>query len=692
MLVQKLKKAFDNVLLSYSLLLFMQNKAVGFLLLLITFLNHNIALHGIVAWLASRLFAKFFFREKMDVYQTVYAYNSLLVGFSIGFMFKISVLSIFMTITASIMTLLLSLAIANVLFVYFKLPALNIPFTIISTIIYLASVRYSSLLVDSFYPYENLNLAFLPAFLQAFFRTLGVLIFMPYDVIGIVILIALFLHSKITFLLTVFSYSAGILFLALYKGSFALAQSDISTFNFILIGIALGGIFLIPSKRTYLYALLGVMISVFVLDAVSVFWSVLGIPVFTLPFNLIVLLFLYALQLSHYDKINFSIQESPEKSLIHYLAVTRRFDTLTPQPTLPFSGKWTVYQSFDDKWTHKGHGKYAYDFVITDEEGKNFSHDEMNVKDYYCFGKPVLSPISGTVIEAYDQLPDNAIGEVNEKKNWGNYLILYSPFGYYVEISHFQYQSLQVKAGDSVTLGQVVGKCGNSGYSPQPHIHFQVQYFPQLGAETTHFYFSNAKNQKNEALGNEILNTGETVEPIFYSKKMYRQFQFLLDDEYVYDVFCDEKFIRQITIICQMAEDGTMFFQIKGLSSRLYYGINENSFTIYSLSGNDSPFFKMLFMALSKVPLTDNDKLTWQEPLPDSLVSSSRMNALIKSINPRFRKLQGAYHFSKKQIIGYIPTGKSVISTTAILHSEKGIEELIVNDENKKWHWKLVKK
>ncbi|MBC8386112.1 MAG: urea transporter [Candidatus Cloacimonetes bacterium] len=483
----------DNLLYSYSTLLFMHNRIVGAILLITTFFNKNIALLGLISWLTTFIFARFIGIKKDDVVHTIYTYNSLLVGFSIGFLFKISFLSIFLTVGTSILTVLLSYTLYSLFSYYLRLPVLNIPFTMVSTIIYLASVKYSALFVDSFYPHDMLNIPSLPASIQGLFRTFGVLLFSPYDIIGILVLVAILVYSRISFILAILSYYLGISVLALLKGSYAQAYADISTFNFILVGMALGGIFFIPSKRSYTLALIGVIVSVFILDAVSVFWSSFGIPVFTLPFNIVVLLFVYVLMNLGYKRINLFIKESPEASLASFLNFRKRFDYITPQPYLPFSGKWTVYQSFDDIWTHKGHWQYAYDFVITDEEGNTFCKKGTKLEDYYCYGKPVLSPIDGTVVDGYDQLKDNPIGSVDKKNNWGNYIIIQSEFGYYVEISHLQTKSLQVKIGDSVKFGAILGNCGNSGYSPLPHIHMQIQFLPNLASQTIEFNISFCK-------------------------------------------------------------------------------------------------------------------------------------------------------------------------------------------------------
>ena len=75
-------------------------------------------------------------------------------------------------------------------------------------------------------------------------------------------------------------YYCGTLFLGILKGSFPIAFSDPFSFNFILISLVLGGFFLIPSFKSYSFAFLSVLTSVFVFDALSIFWSHFGIPAF----------------------------------------------------------------------------------------------------------------------------------------------------------------------------------------------------------------------------------------------------------------------------------------------------------------------------------------------------------------------------------------------------------------------------
>ncbi|MBF0398756.1 MAG: urea transporter, partial [Desulfobacterales bacterium] len=144
----------NNLLYSYSTLLFIRSKSTGFVLLLITCLNLNLAVTGILSWAIAIFFAHLISIKKEDKIHIIYTYNALIVGFSIGFLFKITFLSILLTIGTSILTVLISYTLFSLLSKTIRLPVLNSPFFIVSTIIYLASTRYSSLFVDSFYLHE----------------------------------------------------------------------------------------------------------------------------------------------------------------------------------------------------------------------------------------------------------------------------------------------------------------------------------------------------------------------------------------------------------------------------------------------------------------------------------------------------------------------------------------------------------
>ena len=150
---------------------------------------------------------------------------------------------------------------------------------------------------------------------------------------------------------------------------------------------------------------------------------------------------------------------------------------------LPFTGKWTVFNGGADKNLSHSWGifpqRYAYDFIIMDDEGKSFSGDNKALQSYYCYGKDIIAPADGVVVKAAGRHPDSRVnGAKAFCDTWdmrGNFIVIKHAPREYSLIAHLAPGSVTVKAGDTVKQGQIIAKCGNSGNTSEPHIHFQLQ-------------------------------------------------------------------------------------------------------------------------------------------------------------------------------------------------------------------------
>jgi urea transporter len=485
------KRYLLPILRSYSAVLFNSSVWGGAALLLLTFLNPNLGVGGFTAVVSAYLFARLIGFKEEFLRLDYYIYNPLLVGLSLGYLFKINLLSLLFFSVAGILSFLFTYALSTTFYQYLRLPVLSVPFVVASSVLYLASSKFSNLFVGSLYPHSPFFLTLsLPLPVEGYLKSLGAVFFVPTVLGGAVIAAVLFLVSRILFLLSLLGYYSGVLFQALLTGSTYHAFTDTSAFNYLLTSMAVGGVFLIPSLRSYKFAFLSTLLAVPINAGAKVFWESYGLPVFALPFNLSTHLVLFALISIGYSAVTSLYKGTPERTLDYYLTYLKRFPFTGREIGLPFSGRWTVWQSFNGKWTHKGPWRYAVDFVITDEEGKTYKGEGLFLTDYYAFGKPVLSPVDGQVVSVVSNLPDNPPGKANRENNWGNFVLIYDKRGFYVLLSHFKQHSIKVKPGDFVVRGSLLGLCGNSGYSPQPHVHVHVQALPDLGAPTLPFKFS----------------------------------------------------------------------------------------------------------------------------------------------------------------------------------------------------------
>ena len=609
-------QAARSMVNSYSDLFFLKGSWIGIVILVLTLLNPNLGLSGLFSVFIAFLVARFLGYQHNFIESGIFTYNALLVGLSIGQLFSFSWLTAIYIAIASSITLLLTISLMDIFSRFLRLPILSIPFVIVSSLIYLSAARFTNLYVNELYStghIEFLSSTF-PLWINGFFKSMGAIIFMPDPLVGIIILVMIALYSRVLFLLAVAGYYFGILLQGFFMGSFTIAFLDLNAFNYPLIAMALGAVFNIPNFKSFLIAMMGVAGATVLIKSIDVFWSQYGLPVFTLPFIFITLVTVYTLGLVQYPFRPIYFKSTPEKTAQFFYLQKIRFPQL-PTFTLPFLDQWSVYQGFNGEWTHKGIWQYAYDFVKKDAQGKTYVAEGTALEDYYCFAAPVSSPTYGTVIYIENNQPDNPIGTVDNVHNWGNYVIISLSEGGYIGLCHLKQFSVIVQAGEWVVPYQVIGYCGNSGYSPEPHIHMQFQSTSFLTSQTLPFNFRGLTQDNQHYYAFSEPAQGTQVKPVI-SQIFYQQCTaFILDEVLSFDVWLQGVFIEKIQFIVKMAFDGTFYFERN--DSYLYFGQTDTQFIIYSLDGND-PYLKLLNLALPSMPLTFIQKGEWQEAVYSS--------------------------------------------------------------------------
>lgn len=155
---------------------------------------------------------------------------------------------------------------------------------------------------------------------------------------------------------------------------------------------------------------------------------------------------------------------------------------------VPFKGEWTVTWGGDTKelnhHVESQAQKNAFDIVITDNKGKSYKTDGKKNEDYYAFSKEILAPCDGEIVLAVDGIKDNIPGVFNPIYIPGNTVIIKTANNEYLFFAHFKQHSIVVKQGQKVKQGEVLGLCGNSGNSSEPHLHFHIQNVEDMNVAT----------------------------------------------------------------------------------------------------------------------------------------------------------------------------------------------------------------
>lgn len=168
----------------------------------------------------------------------------------------------------------------------------------------------------------------------------------------------------------------------------------------------------------------------------------------------------------------------------------------------PFTGRWLARNSPADRVPSHGTvafgSSHAIDFVAVDERGRSapFGWSALvsteRPETFRGFGLPIRAPLAGEVVAAEDGEPDHVArrslvagvpylltqrARVRDGARGiaGNHVVIAaSAGGPFVLLAHLRRGSLRVARGDLVDVATVIGACGNSGNSTEPHVHVQA--------------------------------------------------------------------------------------------------------------------------------------------------------------------------------------------------------------------------
>lgn len=137
---------------------------------------------------------------------------------------------------------------------------------------------------------------------------------------------------------------------------------------------------------------------------------------------------------------------------------------------LAFNGKLKIPQ------------RTAIDFTQYGPKGL-YDGDPLIKENWYAYGHTIYSATDGTVIRTLNNIVDNIPGQLpvdlpTPEILGGNYVLIEMDDSHYAFYAHMIPGSVNVKVGDKVRTGQILGLLGNSGNSTAPHLHFHITNKP----------------------------------------------------------------------------------------------------------------------------------------------------------------------------------------------------------------------
>ena len=596
----------------YAGLVFSRSKAVGALLAVATAFDPVAFASGLAAVLVALAAGRALGLEGGETWDGSIGCNALLVGLGIAHVFAPCPATWAVLSLAAAATTLVSAALSGLL-ARASLPLLSLAFLVVFPLAAATSMHAGLPLREALIAPEALFVPVVDHALASF----GAVLFLARWDVGACVLAALLVHSRIAALFAAITLAVvGVLFASLPVPLDPAIELS-ARLNAWLTAIALGGVWFVPSTSSLVLGVAGALLSTLASIGLATTASRLGVPLLIVPFYASATAVLLATRQRAHDRAPKSVDfipGSPEENLRYHRTRRARFASLHPVAFhLPFRGAWTCTQAVDGPHTHQGPWRFAFDFEVQGEDGKFSVNGGATPEDHHCYRLPVLAAADGTVVSIENDVPDVRIGEVDVERNWGNRVLVVHGAALYSLVAHLAPGSVKVFPGQIVRRGEVLGLCGSSGRSPRPHLHFQLQGSPELGAATLPCRFVDAVRLEAgaEQLEREVLPREEDVlRGIDPDEDARRMLGLAAGTSHWFEVDGRaERVLAEVSLLGQPTLTSSS-------GASLPYDTSGEGFVAYDPLGDPRSVLHLMRVALPRLPFDTRGKLGFSDLVP----------------------------------------------------------------------------
>jgi urea transporter len=558
-----------------------------------------VGLVGLVAVSAANLTALRVWHDRIRWELGLAGYNAVLLGLAAGYYLPHGRLVFLLAIVGGVVSALATEWLSHRLSKS-ELPVLGLPFLAFAwLVIAFAGTGHP----PAHFARVDPLAALLPGFISSTLQVFGSAFFSKSVLSGLLVLAGLLFVSRISAAVGL----GGALVATVLTMSRPVPELSI---NLIIVPIGLV-FFIVPSRKMLWQLPAGIGLTVLLALALDIVVGVTHLPYLILPLTvtLFAALLLGRSKRLGVELVPMAMLRSPEDHFRVYLRRDR------PRLHLPFFGTWYVSQGVDGGETHKNRLAHAWDFMVRDERGRSFATPGYRLGDYHAFGLLVCAPAAGKVVAIENGVADNAPGKLNREQNWGNHVIIEHSFLEYSILAHLQQGTVGVRVGEAVNQGTVVGRCGNSGYSGQPHLHYQLQAGPVPGSDALAAEFHNylvLGDGRERLFRTGLPEQGQTVQPMVKAENVRRLLPAGFDGDVAFAVQRDSARVRQERWDVSKVEGESELTIVRSGPARVVLAEEKEGLSVGRVRGSRASLLARTFEGIEFIPFYSRPGLEFE--------------------------------------------------------------------------------
>ncbi|MCW5823950.1 MAG: urea transporter [Cyanobacteria bacterium TGS_CYA1] len=566
--------------------------------------------------------------------------NGLLLGMLVGSLYVPGVQTLLLLLFGSVLVVLSSAVFNDILTRAYKLPVLGVPYVFSGCVLISLAQTFKLPLLTPGAAFTFFSLIPFPelAWTTTYISGIGSIYFSGTLLGAILVLLAFLASSPYLAALTLGLGLVVALTLQAIHIPLGSITALVAQMNGVLTGAVIGGLYTKPGFRSIFIAILSAMLAAILSLAIEHHLWALGLPALAMPFVIsthAILMALSPLRGGVWSKFWLLKPALPEVSIEEQkIAEIRGVDQASVAVRLPVSGIWSVYQGFGGKHTHQKEWHYSIDLFKLEEE-RSFDNDGTKVTDYHCFGQPVLAPVYGTVVDFCNHHKDNIPGEVDLANNWGNYIIIQLDTSGYLVLAHLQENSVRINKYDRVVPGQELALCGNSGRSPQPHLHMSIHTNMNLASQTIPFHFTHVIIIDGQSQLYTLCSRPKETEKIMTPARntaLKRAFHLNVGSRLQFDTTFKGK--EGVSIFDVILDPTGQFYLVSDKGAFVAFSITDDLVAFWGRQGADDSVLDAFILAIGLSPLIEGQSV-WHDLVPRHLLPANYITQLYNQLlNP----------------------------------------------------------